>query len=157
MKKIALLFVLFSYFAMAQMPNISKLWLNNNQPYAGKFLDTDTPLQVKILSSRQDKNDDQKYHLSGEILSQNNVQLVEGTIIIKKYKDGNRRGRLFGEYDFLVKSDSKSIYKGKFIYTFKWNKKMRKIESNYIKFVGHLEHHQGQKKTKTAWENQPKN
>lgn len=145
MKKITLLFIFISSFIWAQMPNISSVWLNGSQPYIGTIGKEKTPLKVRIAISEQDRKKDQEYFVAGYSVVENVSSKFEGKIIITKYKDSKKRGTVFGEYDFAEEPKGKhsGTMKGKFIYTFKWNHKTEKIESQHIEFIGDWKSYDG--------------
>lgn len=157
MKKLILLFTLISAFAYAQMPNISKVWLNNGNPYTGSIGNESDKeiLKMKFTVSDQNKKNDQEYFISGNSVVQNMVSNFEGSLKITKYKDG-KKSTVFGEYEIAEEPKGKhsGIFTGKFIYTFKWNKKTEKIENQYIEFVGNWKSYDGTLNYKTNWKNQ---
>ena len=61
MKNLTLLFLMVSTFALSQMPNVSNVWMNNSQPYLGTISAEKMPIKVKIITSDQDKKNDQEY------------------------------------------------------------------------------------------------
>ncbi|WP_228414534.1 hypothetical protein [Chryseobacterium sp. SNU WT5] len=130
MKKLTFIFLLISSFAFSQMPNISSVWMNNSQPYLGSISSEKIPMKVKINISEQDKKNDQEYFLSGFTLVGNTNTKFEGKLKITKYKAGKKRNTVFGEYELVEENKGKhsGILKGKFVYTFIWNKKTEKIE-----------------------------
>ena len=156
MKKISILFLFISTFCFAQMPDISAVWLNNHQFYKGFIAQDKTELKLKIDLSSQDKKNDQEYYISGFSLVEKNSSVFEGKIKIKSYKNNKKGGKVFGEYEFFEKPNGKhtGIFTGKFIYTFKFNKKTQKIESQYLEFVGDWENYEKNLNFKTNWKNQ---
>ena len=138
MKNLTLLFLLVSAFAFGQMPNISNVWMNNSQPYLGTISTEKMPMKVRITISEQDKKDDQEYFVSGFSLVEKTNTKFEGKLKITKYKPGKKRNTVFGEYELAEEGTGKhsGILKGKFIYTFMWNKKTEKIEKQFIEFFG---------------------
>lgn len=159
MKKIFLLFIFISGFTMAQMPNISEVWLNNSKPYTGNIIAAKKkiPLKLKINISEQNNKNDQEYFISGyTLVENNNYARFEGKLKITKYKDGKKRSTVFGEYEFVEEPKGKhsGIFTGKFIYTFQWNKKTEKIEQQYIEFIGDWKNYKGDMNYKTDLKNQ---
>ena len=158
MKKLFLLFVLISTFGFSQMPNIANVWINNGKSYQGKIGNNgDTAiLKMKFNAAEQDKKNDQEYFISGTSVVENEVSNFEGKLKITKYKDGKKKGIVFGEYDIAEepKGQHSGIFKGKFIYTFKWNKKTEKIENQYIEFIGDWKSYDGKLNYKSNWKNQ---
>lgn len=138
MKKKLFFFIFISSFAFSQMPNISKVWLNNSKPFIGTIGNENQEIKLKINISEQNRKNDQQYFVSGYSLVETNYTKFEGKIIISKYKDSKRKGVVYGDYELAEENKGKhsGIFKGKFIYTFKWNKKAEKIESQYIEFIG---------------------
>ncbi|MCS3531112.1 hypothetical protein [Chryseobacterium sp. JUb7] len=138
MKKILLFFILVSNFIFAQMPNISNVWLNESKPYTGTIGNNKQEIKLKINISEQDKKNDQEYFVSGYSLVDKNYTKFEGKLKITKYKDAKKRGSVYGEYEFAEESKGKhsGVFKGKFIYTFKWNKTSEKVEAQYIELIG---------------------
>ena len=154
MKKIFLLFtVFFVQFALAQMPNISKVWLNNNNAYEGTIGNDKTSIRLKINISEQDKKNDQEYFVSGNSVVETNLSNFEGKIKITKYKDGKKRSVVYGDYEFLEEPKGKHSGKftGKFVFTFNWNRKTQKIESQYIEFIGDWKSYDNSLNFKTGW------
>ena len=156
MKKLTLLFLVISTFAFSQMPNISSVWMNNSQPYIGTISAEKMPLKLRILTSEQDKKNDQEYFVSGFSLVENTNTKFEGKLKITKYKPGKKRNTVFGEYELAEEATGKhsGILKGKFIYTFMWNKKTERIENQFIEFIGNWKSYDGSLDYKTTWRNQ---
>lgn len=156
MKNLTLLFLLISGFAFAQMPNISNVWMNNSQPYLGTISTEKMPMKVRITISEQDKKDDQEYFVSGFSLVEKTNTKFEGKLKITKYKPGKKRNTVFGEYELAEEGTGKhsGILKGKFIYTFMWNKKTEKIEKQFIEFFGTWKSYDGALNYPTNWRNQ---
>ena len=156
MKNLTLLFLLISGFAFAQMPNISNVWMNNSQPYLGTISTEKMPMKVRITISEQDKKDDQEYFVSGFSLVEKTNTKFEGKLKITKYKPGKKRNTVFGEYELAEEGTGKhsGILKGKFIYTFMWNKKTEKIEKQFIEFFGTWKSYDGALNDPTNWRNQ---
>lgn len=156
MKKYFILFaVLFTQIIFAQMPNISKVWLNNKTPYNGSIGNDKKALLVNISSSVQDKTNDQNYIVKGYTSVDSTINAFTGTITIKKYKDGRKQGRVFGEYEFTEDNKGKhsGVLKGKFVFTFKWNRQTQNIENQYIEFIGDWKSFDGNLNFKTDWKN----
>lgn len=156
MKKYLLLLIFLGGFIAAQMPNISSVWMNNSQPYVGTITAQKIPLKVKINISEQDKKNDQEYFISGFSLVETTHTNFEGKLKITKYKVGNKRNTVFGEYQFAEEGAGKhsGVLKGKFIYTFLWNKKTEKIENQFIEFIGSWKSYDGKLDYPTNWKNQ---
>lgn len=156
MKNLTLLFLLISGFAFAQMPNISNVWMNNSQPYLGNISTEKMPMKVRITISEQDKKDDQEYFVSGFSLVEKTNTKFEGKLKITKYKPGKKRNTVFGEYELAEEGTGKhsGILKGKFIYTFMWNKKSEKIEKQFIEFFGTWKSYDGALNYPMNWRNQ---
>ena len=156
MKKFTLLFLLLSCFAFAQMPNISSVWMNNSQPYLGTISTEKMPIKIKINISEQDKKKDQEYFLSGFSLVENTNTKFEGKLKITKYKEGKKRNTVFGEYELAEENKGKhsGMFKGKFIYTFMWNKKTEKIDQQFIEFIGNWKSYEGTLNYPANWKNQ---
>lgn len=138
MKKLLLFLILISNFALAQMPNISNVWLNNSKPYIGTIGNDKETIKLKIEISEQDKKKDQEYFVSGYSVVENNHSKFEGKFKITKYKDAKKKGVIYGDYELAeeMKGKHSGVFKGKFIYTFKWNKTTEKIESQNIELIG---------------------
>ncbi|MDO5616900.1 MAG: hypothetical protein Q4G16_11960 [Cruoricaptor ignavus] len=150
-----LLFLLFIGFGFAQMPNIETVWYNDGKPYFGE-IDTNKQLKLKINLSEQNKKNDQQYFLSGyTLVNDTNYTKFEGDITITKYKSGAKRNSIYGEYELAEEPGNKhtGVFTGKFIYTFKWNKKTEKIESQFIQFLGDWKSYDGTLNYKTSWKN----
>ena len=156
MKKFTLLFLLLSSFAFAQMPNISSVWMNNSHPYLGTISAQKMPIKVKVNISEQDKKKDQEYFLSGFSLVEKTNTKFEGKLKITKYKEGKKRSTVFGEYELAEEDKGKhsGVFKGKFIYTFIWNKKTEKIDQQFIEFIGNWKSYDGTLNYPTSWKNQ---
>ncbi|MDF2552197.1 MAG: hypothetical protein K0R77_1472 [Chryseobacterium sp.] len=155
MKKLLLLLVLISNFAWAQMPNISTVWTNNSKPYIGTIGTENEAIKLKVELSEQDRKNDQEYFVSGYSVVENNTSKYEGKIRITKYKDGKKKGTVYGDYEFAEEKRGKhsGIFTGKFIYTFSWNKKTEKIENPYIEFIGNWKSYDGTLDFKTRLKN----
>ncbi len=156
MKKLTLLFLLISSFSFAQMPDISSVWMNNSQPYTGTISIDKMPLKVRIVTSDQDRKNDQEYFVSGFSLVETTNTKFEGKLKITKYKSGKKRNIVFGEYELAEEGMGKhsGILKGKFIYTFMWNKRTENIENQFIEFVGKWKSYDGQLNYPTNWKKQ---
>lgn len=156
MKKLLLFIVFISNFALAQMPNISNVWLNNSKPYTGTIGSKGQEIKLKIGISEQDKKNDQEYFVSGYTLVDKNYTKFEGKLAITKYKDSKKKGTVFGEYELAEENKGKhsGIFKGKFIYTFRWNKNSEKIEAQYIEFIGDWKSYDNTLDFKTRIKNQ---
>jgi len=120
------------------MPDISKVWLNNSKPYLGTIGKDGEVLKLKINISEQDKKNDQEYFVSGYSLVDKVYAKFEGKIKITKYKDSKKKGTVYGEYDLAEENKGKHSgqFKGKFIYTFTWDKDKEQIENQYIDLIG---------------------
>ena len=155
MKKFTLFLLLFSVLAFSQMPNISSVWMNNSQPYLGNISSNKMQMKVKINVSEQDKKHDQEYFISGYSLVDKNYTKFEGKMKITKYKDGKKRNSVFGDYELAEQNTGKhaGIFKGKFIYTFFWNKKTQQIERPFIEFIGNWKSYEGNLDYPTNWKN----
>lgn len=138
MKKLIFLFLFCSAFCFAQMPNISTVWLNNSKPYQGTIGKKGEVLKLKINVSEQDKKNDQEYFVSGYSLVDKVYARFEGKIKITKYKDSGKKSTVYGEYELAEENKGKHSgqFKGKFIYTFRWNKEKDQIENQYLELIG---------------------
>lgn len=156
MKNILFLFLFLSSFAFSQMPNIEKVWLNNSNPYIGTIGNQKQELKMKINISEQDRKNDQEYFVAGYTLVDRTYSKFEGKIIITKYKNGRKRNVVFGEYDFAEEPTGKhsGTLKGKFIYTFNWNRKTEQIDSQFIEFIGDWTSYDGTLNYRTNIKNQ---
>lgn len=141
MKKFLLLFIFISGFALSQMPDISEVQKNNNRFYKGTICDYKTPIKVKIILASKDRNNDQEYFISGQSIVENN--------------SSNFEGKFFGEYDLLEEPNGKhtGIFIGKFIYTFRWNRKTQKVEHQFVQFAGNWMSYDHTLNFKTNWNN----
>lgn len=155
MKKLFLLLIFISGYAVAQMPNISKAWLNYGYYYTGTIAKEHIPLKVKIVISEQDKQNHEEYFISGLSIVEKSLVNFEGKMKITKYKDGKKKSNVYGEYEFAEEQKGKhsGIFKGKFVYTFKWNKKKQVIENQYIEFIGDWFSYDGTMQHRTNWKN----
>lgn len=156
MKKILLLFILTANIVWGQMPDISNAWLNNSKPYVGTIGNKGQELKLKINISEQNKKNDQEYFVSGYSLVGANYSKFEGKLAISKYKNTKKQGTVFGEYELAEENKGKhsGLFKGKFIYTFKWNKKTENIEGQYIELIGDWKSYDGTLGFKTRLKNQ---
>ena len=156
MKKMTFLFLLISSLAFAQMPNISSVWMNDSKPYVGTISAEKMPIKIKVNISEQDKKNDQEYFISGFSLVEKTNTKFEGKLKITKYKAGKKRNMVFGDYELVEENKGKhsGILKGKFIYTFMWNKKTEKIENQFIEFIGNWRSYDGTLSYPTNWRNQ---
>lgn len=156
MKKLLFLLILISNFICAQMPNISNVWLNQAKPYIGTIGNEKETIKLRVELSEQNKNNDQEYFVSGYSVVANNTSKYEGKMIVTKYKDGKKKSTVYGDYELAEESKGKhsGIFKGKFIYTFSWNKKTEKIENPYIEFIGNWKSYDGTLDFKTRLKNQ---
>ncbi|MCP1301862.1 hypothetical protein NK356_22050 [Chryseobacterium sp. S0630] len=156
MKKILLLLILTANFALGQMPDISNTWLNNSKPYIGTIGNKGQELKLKINISEQNKKNDQEYFVSGYSLVDTSYAKFEGKITISKYKDSKKQGTVFGEYELAEENKGKhsGLFKGKFVYNFKWNRKTEKIEGQSIEFIGDWKSYDGTLEFKTQLKNQ---
>ncbi|MDR2236192.1 MAG: hypothetical protein LBE92_08715 [Chryseobacterium sp.] len=156
MKKLLYLLILACNFAWAQMPDISNVWLNNSKPYTGTIGDKGQELKMKISIAEQNKKNDQEYFVSGYSLVDENYAKLEGKFTITQYKDAKRKGTVFGEYELAEENKGKhsGIFKGRFIYTFKWNKNTEKIEDQHIELTGDWKSYDGSLDFKTRLKNQ---
>ncbi|ALR30719.1 MULTISPECIES: hypothetical protein [Chryseobacterium] len=155
MNKILLFLIFLSNFAFAQMPNISTVWLNNSKPYIGTIGSRNQEIKLKINISEQNKKNDQEYFVSGYTLVDKNYTKFEGKLTITKYKDGKKKSSVFGEYELAEENKGKhsGIFKGKFVYTFKWNKDTEKIDAQSIEFIGNWKSYDGTLDFKTRIKN----
>jgi hypothetical protein len=137
------------------MPNISTVWLNNSKPYIGTIGSRNQEIKLKINISEQNKKKDQEYFVSGYTLVDKNYTKFEGKLTITKYKDGKKKSSVFGEYELAEENKGKhsGIFKGKFVYTFKWNKDTEKIDAQSIEFIGNWKSYDGTLDFKTRIKN----
>lgn len=155
MKKLLLLLILVSNFALAQMPDISNVWLNDSKPYTGTIGNDKQEIKLKINTAEQNKKNDQQYLVSGYSLVDKNDTMFEGNLTITKYKDGKKKSTIYGEYELVEEKKGKhsGVFRGKFTYTFKWNKTTEKIEAQDIEFVGDWKSYDGTLDFKTRLQN----
>ncbi|MFP3597043.1 hypothetical protein [Chryseobacterium sp. SIMBA_029] len=156
MKKIIVFLILISNFVCAQMPDISNVWLNNSKPYTGTIGNKGQELKLKINISEQNKKNDQEYFIAGYSLVDKTYTKFEGKLTITKYKDSGKRGVVFGDYELAEENKGKhsGLFKGKFTYIFKWNKKTEKIEAQNIEFTGDWKSYDASLDFKTRFKNQ---
>jgi len=156
MKKLLLFLILVSNFAMAQMPDISNVWLNNSKPYIGTIGNDKQELKLKINISEQNKKNDQEYFVSGYSLVDKNYAKLEGKLTITKYWDAKKKGVVFGDYEFAEENKGKhsGLFKGKFVYRFRWNKTTEKVEGQVIELTGDWKSYDGTLNFKTSLTNQ---
>lgn len=156
MKKLLLFLILLANFAFAQMPNISNVWLNESKAYTGTIGNKDQEIKLKINISEQNKKNDQEYFVSGYTLVEKNYTKFEGKLTITKYKDAKKKGVVYGEYELAEENKGKhsGLLRGKFTYTFRWNKTEEKIEAQSIEFIGDWKSYDGTLDFKTRIKNQ---
>ncbi|WP_294236978.1 hypothetical protein [Chryseobacterium sp. sg2396] len=156
MKKLLLLFILISGFAFSQMPDISNVWLNNSRAYTGTIGNRNQEIKLKINISEQNRKNDQEYFVSGYTLVDKVYSKFEGKFTITKYRDARKKGTVFGEYELAEENKGKhsGILKGKFIYTFRWNKDTEKVEDQEIELKGNWKSYDGTMDFKTLITNQ---
>lgn len=156
MKKLLLLFILISGFAFSQMPDISNIWLNNSRAYTGTIGNRNQEIKLKINISEQNRKNDQEYFVSGYTLVDKVYSKFEGKFTITKYRDARKKGTVFGEYELAEENKGKhsGILKGKFIYTFRWNKDTEKVEDQEIELKGNWKSYDGTMDFKTLITNQ---
>ena len=156
MKKIVLFLVLISNIMFSQMPDISNVWLNNGKSYTGTIGSKNQQINLKIEISEHDRKNDQEYFVSGYTQVDNNYTKFEGKLKIKKYKDSGKKGSVFGEYELAeeYKGKHSGMLRGKFIYTFSWDKNSGKIAAQNTKFTGDWKSYDGTLNFKTAINNQ---
>lgn len=154
MKKLILLFLFASGISQAQMPNIAKVWINDNIPYNGGFGKAKT-LKISIESSEQNKQNDQEYIISGISSHLENSHKFEGHLLIKKYRDSKKGGKIFGEYGIEEenKKQNSGWYTGKFVFTFDWDEKLKQITNKKIEFKGKWTDYSTNLEQKTYWRN----
>ncbi len=156
MKKALLFLILVSNLFLAQMPDISSVWLNNSKPYIGTIGKDKEVLKLKINISEQNRKNDQEYFVSGYSLVDKVYAKFEGKFTITKYKDNKKSGTVFGTYELAEENKGKhsGLFTGKFVYTFKWNKTTEKIEGQYIELIGDWKSYDGSLDFKTRLKNQ---
>jgi hypothetical protein len=155
MKKLLFLFVLISGIAFAQMPDISNVWLNNGKAYTGTIGSQNQEIRLKIDISEQNRKNDQEYFVSGYTLVDKVYSKFEGKFTITQYKDARKKGTVFGEYELAEENKGKhsGILKGKFVYTFHWNKGTEKVEDQEIALTGNWKSYNGTMDFKTMIKN----
>jgi len=156
MKKLLLFLMLISNCIAAQMPDISQVWLNNSKAYTGTIGSKGQEIKLKISISEQNKKNDQEYFVSGYTLVDKNYTKFEGKMSITKYKDAGKKGTVYGEYELAEENKGKhsGIFKGKFIYTFRWNRETQKVDAQYIDLIGDWKSYDGTLDFKTRIKNQ---
>ncbi|WBV61224.1 hypothetical protein PFY12_03665 [Chryseobacterium camelliae] len=156
MKKALLFLILISNFFFGQMPDISSVWLNNSKPYWGTIGNNKESIKLKVNISEQNIKNDQEYFVSGYSLVDQVYAKFEGKFTITKYKDNKKSGTVYGNYELAEENKGKhsGLFKGKFIYTFKWNRTTEKIEGQYIEFIGDWKSYDGTLDFKTRIKNQ---
>lgn len=155
-RKIFLLLLFTAQFLFSQMPNISNVWQNNSNPYIGTIGNKNQPIKLKITISEQNKKNDQEYFVSGYSLVDLNYIKFEGKFTITQYKDGRKRGLVFGNYELAEENKGKhsGIFSGKFTFAFRWNNATEKIENQTIDLVGNWRSYDGDLNLKTKLKNQ---
>lgn len=155
MKKLLFFFVLISNAAFSQMPDISNVWLNNSKAYTGTIGSKNQEIKLKIDISEQDRKNDQEYFVSGYTLVDKNYTKFEGKFKIKKYKDSGKKGTVYGEYELAeeYKGKHSGMFRGKFVYNFRWDKNSEKIEQQYIELTGDWKSYDGTLDFKTRIQN----
>lgn len=155
MKKLLLILVLLSEFAFSQMPDISKVWLNQSRPYIGTIGYENETIKLKIEISEQNKKNDQEYFVSGYSVVENNTSQYEGKFTITNYRDGKKKSVVYGDYELVEENIGRhsGVFKGKFVYTFQWNRKTEKIENPYIELSGNWKSYDGTLDFKTTLKN----
>lgn len=155
MKKLLLFLVLFSVLTFAQMPDISNVWLNNSKAYTGTIGTKDQEMKLKIEISEQNRKNDQEYFISGYTLVDKTYAKFEGKFIITQYKDSGKKGVVYGTYDLAEESKGRhsGTLKGKFVYTFRWDREKEKIGSQEIVLDGSWKSYDGTMNFKTHLQN----
>jgi hypothetical protein len=138
MKNFFFILIFLSLQLSAQMPNISRVFLNEGKPYIGSISEERKKLTLKIDISEQNRKNDQQYYVSGFTVVDNTAMRFEGTITITEYKDRKKRSIIYGIYDFAEENNGPHSGKltGKFVYKLNWNKKTERPENQDIKFTG---------------------
>jgi len=156
MKKLLLFLVLISNTMFAQMPDISNVWLNNGKSYSGTIGSKNQQITLKIEISEQDKKNDQEYFISGYTQVDNNYTKFEGKFKIKKYRDSGKKGTVYGEYELAeeYKGKHSGMFRGKFVYTFRWDKSSEKIVEQNVKLTGNWKSYDNTLDFKTIINNQ---
>lgn len=108
---------------------------------------------MRINTSDQDRKNDQEYFVSGVSTVENVNNKFEGKLTITKYKAGKIRSVVFGEYELDEENigSHSGVFKGKFIYTFMWNKKTQKIDRQFIEFIGNWQSYDGKLTYPAKW------
>lgn len=157
MKSVFFLSFFVSGFFCAQMPNIERVWLNDNAPYLGEIEIDRQPkdFKLQVFISEQNKKNDQEYFISGNRVFEQESIKIEGTVDIKKYKDQKKKGVVFGDYEIAEEPHGKfsGIYRGKFTFRFDWNDKKNLIENKKIEFKGTWTSYDGKSTYPTKWSN----
>lgn len=155
MKKLLLSFVLLSGLASAQMPDISNVWLNNSKAYTGTIGTKGQEMKLKIEISEQNRKNDQEYFVSGYTLVDKTYAKLEGKFIITKYRDSGKKGVVYGTYDLAEESKGRhsGTLKGKFVYTFRWDRETEKPGSQEIVLDGSWKSYDGTMDFKTRLQN----
>lgn len=156
MKKLLFTLILISNFAFAQMPNISNVWLNDSKAYTGTIGSKNQEIKLKINLSEQNKKNDQEYFISGYTLVDKNYTKFEGKMTITKYRDTKKKGVVYGEYELAEESKGKhsGLFKGRFVYTFKWDKTKENVGAQDIELIGNWKSYDGTLDFKTRIKNQ---
>ncbi len=156
MKRLLLFFVLLSGLTFAQMPDISNVWLNNSKAYVGTIGNQNQEIKLKIDISEQNRKNDQEYFVSGYTLVDKVYAKFEGKFTITQYKDARKKGTVFGEYELAEENKGRhsGILKGKFVYTFRWNKDTEKVEDQEIELKGNWKSYDESMDFKTLIKNQ---
>ncbi|WP_294296130.1 hypothetical protein [uncultured Chryseobacterium sp.] len=156
MKRLLLFFVLLSGLTFAQMPDISNVWLNNSKAYVGTIGNQNQEIKLKIDISEQNRKNDQEYFVSGYTLVDKVYAKFEGKFTITQYKDARKKGTVFGEYELAEENKGRhsGTLKGKFVYTFRWNKDTEKVEDQEIELKGNWKSYDGSMDFKTLIKNQ---
>ncbi len=138
------------------MPDISNVWLNNSRAYTGTIGNRNQEIKLKINISEQNRKNDQEYFVSGYTLVDKVYSKFEGKFTITKYRDARKKGTVFGEYELAEENKGKhsGILKGKFTYTFRWNKETEKVEDQEIELKGNWKSYDGTMDFKTLITNQ---
>lgn len=155
MKFNLLLFLLAFGWCTAQMPNVEKIWLNDNRAYTGTIA-IGQPMEVKINTSEQNVRDEQQYFVSGfSTVNSANLAKFEGKLNITKFRNTARSGTVYGTYELAEepKGAHSGIFKGKFIYTFRWNRKTETSDRQYLEFFGTWASYDGALQYRTNWKN----
>lgn len=98
---------------------------------------------MRINLSEQNKKNDQEYFISG-ISEKDGVSTnIEGSLKIDKYKDAKKTSKMFGTYEIAEQPNGKTsgLYKGNFIFSFKWDPKTQEITDQKIELKGNWENY----------------